>query len=324
MLPTLRSRAFEGAAIKWCMNRRHGRPLQSQPAKGLWWALQLIVTLPVVAASTNDADIALDRIIHGWTNYSTAFDATQTAGSQSDYATVASFYTPGCDICLLEYRVVVVWGGRMGQQVNFGNFDFQVLVWSNLASFTNSPRHGDMATVTFPAPTGGSTSMPDAITLGGRPAYELAFCLTNIPIRLAHAQTYLIGFAARNYVSGYDDLFVPTSGHAGQSDVQAGDLLIQGWIEIVNSSGSTVYSGQLATALSVQSLAEPPRLNLRLISGCLELTWPSGAGCFTLESSSQFLPLAWHPVTPVPAIEDGLYKLTISPQAELQWFRLKK
>jgi hypothetical protein len=284
----------------------------------------LFATASSLASTNGAAEIAFDRIIHGWTNYSSAFSATHTAGSSSDYATVASYYTPDCDALPLEYRVIVVWGGPVGERVDFANFDFQVFVWSSLEAFTNSPRLGDVATLTFGAPTGGNTTVPDAITRGGRPAYELRFCLTNANVALRHGHTYLVGFAARNYASGYEDLFVPTASHHGLSDLQAGDILIQGWIEIVNSGGATIYSGELATALLVQILVEPPRLDGRLIEGGVELSWPSAAGCFQLESSPQLSPPAWATVTDPPVAEGDFYKLVLPVTAGAQWFRLRK
>src|SRR6266850_2162832 len=103
------------------------------------------------AETGGTTEAAFDRIIPGWTNYSTAFNATQSLDSSGQFATVASFFQPGCDTFLVEYRTIVIWAGALNQQVNFGNFDFAVFVWSSLDTFTNSPLHGDVANVPFVA-----------------------------------------------------------------------------------------------------------------------------------------------------------------------------
>ncbi len=278
------------------------------------------------AAQTNQpVETAFTRIIHGWTNYSTAFSATHTLGSASDYSTVASFYTPGCDVRPVEYSVIVIWGGPVGTPVNFGNFDFQVFIWSSFTAFTNSPRQGDIATFNFPAPTGGSTTAPDAFTRGGRPAYELRFRLTNAPVTLTHHHAYLVGFAAMVATSGYEDLFVPTSSHRGQSDVQAGDILIGGWRYVADSGGSTIYDGQLAVALQVQPVAAPPSLFIRPGDGALQISWPASAACFSLEACGDLVPGAiWQPVDqPVELLNESC-RVTLTADEGSRWFRLRK
>src|SRR5881396_2725446 len=116
-------------------------------------------------AQTNPpAELAFTRIFHGWTNYSTAFLATHATVSATDFATVASFYTPSCDVAPVEYAAVFIWHGPTNQSVDFAHYDTQVYFWNSFAAFTNAPRQGDLATFTFSAPTGGNTNLPDAIT----------------------------------------------------------------------------------------------------------------------------------------------------------------
>jgi len=195
-----------------------------------------------------------DRIIHGWTNYSSAFNATHDLGTSGNDATVASFYKPLVDARPLEYSVMVIWGGASNQTPPFDHFTYEVHFWSSLEKFTNTPTRGDVGTFSFPAPTGGSMTVPDAITRRGWPAYELRFCLSNAPLTLTADHPYLVGLLAKTVTRDFDVLYVPTSNHPGDSDVQAGSVVLGGWTYLVDAGGSTIYWGQLATALSVQPL----------------------------------------------------------------------
>src|SRR6185503_10737456 len=202
------------------------------------------------AALTNGAPaVAFTRIIHGWTNYSTAFNATHDTGTQGDYATVASFYTPAEDVKPFEYGAIFIWAGSGAPPRNFAPFTYRVSIWSSLSAFIQDPRQGDMTTLSFAVPTGGSTTVADATTRGGRPAYELRFTLTNSTVTLSNGQTYLIGVAALADTQHDGELYVPTASHDGPSDVQAGDLVPGGLLYLVNAGGLTIYSGQLATEL---------------------------------------------------------------------------
>src|SRR3954451_1032767 len=109
-----------------------------------WITFLLAVASFGASASAPAAEIefAFDRIIHGWTNYSTAFNATHSLDASGEFATIATAYRPGCDIILDEYRVIVVWAGPLGQEVKFSNFDFQFFIWSGLQAFTNAPLQG--------------------------------------------------------------------------------------------------------------------------------------------------------------------------------------
>src|SRR3954466_424789 len=70
-----------------------------------------ILSARAIAERGDASEAAFDRIIRGWTNYSTAFNATQSLDSSGQFATVASFYRPGCDTRLVEYRIIVIWAG---------------------------------------------------------------------------------------------------------------------------------------------------------------------------------------------------------------------
>jgi hypothetical protein len=284
--------------------------------------LAMMCACSAVAEIGAVAEAAFDRIMHGWTNYSTAFNATESLDKSGEYASVASFYRPGCDARLVEYRTIVIWAGSLNQQVDFANFDFTVFVWSGADAFIKSPRRGDITSIPFAAPTGGSQTIADAITRSGRPAYELRFCLTNADINLEHGRSYLVGFGARNHANGYPDLFVPTSMESGESDLQAGNILVAGWIELANAGGATVYSGRLATALYVQSMFEPPTLKIAVTNQEVELTWPAGSGCFSLEEAS--IPLSWSRVSVTAGTEGTLMKVLLPGRDTMRWFRLKK
>src|SRR5262249_54434356 len=157
-------------------------------------------------------------------------------------ASVASFYTPDEDVKPFEYGAIFIWVGSGSPPRNFAPFAYRVFIWSSLSAFIQDPRQGDVATFPFQAPTGGSTTVADATTRGGRPAYELRFALTNSSVTLSNTQTYLIGVAALADTQHDGELFVPTSSHDGPSDVQAGDLVPGGWLYLVNAGGLTVYS----------------------------------------------------------------------------------
>ena len=110
------------------------------------------------------------RIIHGWTNYSTAFNITHDQALDGEYASVASFYTPTVDVQPVEYSAIVIWFGSGGQRLDFTDFAFRIHFWSSLDALIHNPRLGDVASLNFAAPTGGSTTSPDATTRAGRSA----------------------------------------------------------------------------------------------------------------------------------------------------------
>ena len=289
-----------------------------------------LVTLWLVPAAaggwTNGpSEIAFSRISRVWTNYSTAFNATHDTGAQGDYATVASFYTPAESVRPLEYGVIFVWLGSGNPLPSFAPFDFRVFIWSSLGAFIQDPRQGDVATFPFDAPTGGSTTIPDTTTRGGRPAYELRFSLTNSPVTLSNGHTYLIGVAALADTQSGGELFVPTASHDGPSDVQAGDLVVGGWIYLVNAGGSTIYSGQLATELVVQPIIELPELRIGRNGQTVRLTWPAAASGFVLEYAFDLSPGAeWFPVEAKPEEVNGIKQVVLPVSFTRQWFRLRR
>jgi hypothetical protein len=273
-------------------------------------------------ASDNPVE-AFNRIIPGWTNYSTAFNVTHDTGTAGDYATVGMSYTPATNVALCSFDAILIGGDTRAP--DFGEFQYRVFVWSGLEQFIGEPRTGDVATVTFLTPTGGNTSVPDATTRHGRGAYRLGFSLTNAGIILTAEHPYWIGFAALGRTQSSGDLFVPTASDPGQSDVQAGDLVTGGWHYLVDAGGSTVYSGRLAVALLVVPQARPPALDIALHGSFVELTWPRAVGNFLLESTFDLSSTAeWLPVPTEPTEEDDRWKVTLPALAERQWFRLRE
>jgi hypothetical protein len=275
------------------------------------------------AQTSASNEFGFNRIIPGWTNYSTAFSTTHDLNPEGEYATVASFHTPPVAVRPLEYSAIFIWFGSGGQRLNFGNFVFQVHVWSSLDEFIRNPRRGDVASLDFGGPTGGSTTSPDTFTRGGRPAYLLRFDLTGASLTLTQCHTHLIGVTARATSSQAGELYVPTAPFDGLSDVQAGNIVPFGWLYLLNAGGQTIYSGQLATALSVQALGEPPRIQIRRSALNVCLSWPSAAGCYRLESADDlFSPSAWSPVMEAPLVEAELTQLCIPAPAARRWYRL--
>jgi hypothetical protein len=282
------------------------------------------LALHASAQETNvPPQLAFARIIHGWTNYSTAFNATHDTAAQGDYATVASFYTPAEDVKPLEYAAIFIWGGSGAP--NFAPFDYRVFIWSSLSTFIQEPRLGDIATLPFDTPTGGSTTVRDATTRGGRPAYELRFALSNAPVTLSNGHTYLIGVAALADTQRGGELFVPTASHDGPSDVQAGDLVAGGWIYLVNAGGSTIYSGQLATELVVQPVIQSSGLRISRSNQAVKLAWPASAEGFTLEFAFNLsLGTEWFPVEVEPTIENDSHQVVLPVSFTRQFFRLRR
>jgi hypothetical protein len=290
----------------------------------LFAVFSLLPLRPITAAQTTNVEIGFSRIISGWTNYSTAFDTTHDLAPNGEYATVASFYTPTNDVLPIEYGVIVIWNGSGGQRLNFTNFDFQICFWSGLQAFTNYPAWGDIATLSFRAPTGGSTTIANATTRGGRSAYQIRFCLTNAPFVLNQGNTYLVGVSARTFVSHSGELFVPTANYPGPSDLQAGTLVAGSWTYLVDSGGSTIYDGQLAAELIVQPMMLPI-LAIRRIGDTLELSWPSSANGFELEAAEVIASLStWSPVGADPVLEGTRFRVSLPFAGPAQWFRLKK
>jgi hypothetical protein len=266
---------------------------------------------------------AFNRIIPGWTNYSTAFNATHDTGTAADYATVGMSYTPATDVALFSFDAILIGGDT--RPPDFGQFQYRVFVWSSLEEFIREPRTGDVATVTLVAPTSGSTVIPDATTRGGRGAYRLGFSLTNAPIILTGGHPYWIGFAASGRTQSSGELFVPTASDFGDSDVQAGDLVVGGWRYIVDASGSTVYSGRLAVSLAVLPQAPPPALTIAMAGKFVELTWPRAAGNFILESSFELSSTAeWLPVPTEPIEDEDTWKVVVPALSDREWFRLRQ
>jgi hypothetical protein len=267
------------------------------------------------------AEIAFSRILHGWTNYSTAFNATHDTAATGDYATVAAFFVPAADVTPVDYAAIVISSGT--RPPDFSRFRFLVMAWSSLDAFIQEPRRGDVATWEFNAPTGGSTATPDATTRGGRPAYQVRFSLTNSVVTLTNGHSYLIGVAALADTQTAGELFVPTSSQDGPSDVQAGDLVVGGWRYLVNAGGSTVYSGELAVELLVA--IPPPRMEIVSLGSAVLLSWPVAARDFTLEYAFNLTVSAqWLPVDAEPFEQDGRIEVLLPIEFTRQFFRLRR
>ena len=270
------------------------------------------------------AELGFNRIIPGWTNYGTAFNATHEASVDGEFATVASLFTPPVSVRPIEYGAIFVWAGSGGQRLNFADFTFQVYFWSGLDAFVRDPRRGDVATYSFAAPTGGSTTVPDTVTRGGRPAYHLRFNLGADSLVLTQCHTWVVGVAATTSLTQAGEFFVPTAPHEGLSDVQAGSIVPFGWIYLANAGGQTIYSGRLATELTVQPIGDPPRLEVRRIGSEVCLTWPETAGCYSLESSLNISGApGWTVVEERPVVENGVCRLCLPAADAARWFRLK-
>ena len=278
------------------------------------------ITLAVNAQTTANNRFGLNRIVSGWTNYSTGFTTTDDG---DEFATVASFFTPAVDVSLLEFGVIVVPFGGVRERVNFADFTFRIHVWSGLDAFVANPRHGDVAAFSFSAPTGGSSTVPDTRTRGGRDAFHIRFALTNSSLVLSQCHTYLVGFATITASTQAGELFVPTAPFAGDSDVQAGNIVPFGWPYLLSSGGTTIYYGQLATELRVQPLGTPPSIRITVSDGELVLTWPENASCYTLQWADALLTDNWILVTNAAAALEHVGPTRLD-SSHTRYFRLIK
>ena len=280
------------------------------------WLLSCLICLAgaaVAHGATNS--VAFSRIIHGWTNYSTAFSATHDAQDSGEYATVATFYTPPLDVVPREFASIVIWYGTAGQQLDFAAFTFRVGIWSGLQAFTGNPKTGDVAHLLFEQ---ASSISADAVTRGGRTAYELRFDLSLTNLTLTNCQTYLIGLIARVRRNQSGELFVPTAPFDGPSDVQAGNIVPFGWTYLINAGGATIYSGQLATQLTVTAVTAPPRLEIIRLKDGAQILWPQSATCFQLETAER-LHAEW-----IPAPETNGTILPFPTTGPSRFFRLRQ
>lgn len=267
------------------------------------------------------SEVGFSRLIHGWTNYSTGFNATHDLALDGDFATVASLYVPSRPVIPQEYAAIVVWLGDPAAAVDFTRFSFSVGIWSGLDTLIRNPRAGDLAHFVMRQPTGGSTTTPDAYTRGGRPAYELRFCLPQAPV-LAAGQGYWIGFAAHADPGSSGELYVPTSSQAGPSDVQAGSLAPGGWLYLVDAGGSTIYDGRLAVELRILS---PPSLAIHRTGDRIVIAWPETVPGLGLEAADQLGPQArWQRVDAEVNTQNGLQRVQLPVTGGTRYFRLTR
>jgi len=82
------------------------------------------------------------------------------------------------------------------------------------------------------------------------------------------------------------------------------------------------YGDVAAFSLVVES---PPRLQVREHGSALEITWPTNAAEFDLESSFSIAPGAvWGEARETPTIETGMFRVSVSSADSNRFFRLKK
>lgn len=282
--------------------------------------MRLLLTAAVLSCcvASGQTNFGFNRIIHGWTNYSTAFSITHDSSAAGEYATVAGFYTPPVDVRPLDYDVVFIWFDPDGGVVDFRQFSFAIYFWSSLEAFIRDPRDGDIATVLLAAPTGGSTSVPDAITRGGRPAYYVRFDLSSASVTLTQCHTYVVGVAAKALSNRSGQLFVPTAPFDGPSDLQAGNIVPFGWMYLVNAGGQTIYSGQLATELRVAPVGNRPVIEVQQDRFC----WSAQASCYTLEYNEGNVWETWPVTAENLLLENGRIGMPISATNSTRFFRL--
>jgi hypothetical protein len=280
--------------------------------------LRLLVFL-AAAATTAAAELAFSRIVHGWPNYSTAFSTTHDTSANGEFATAATFYTPPYTVRALEFSTIVIWSEAPPQVVDFSAFTFAVCFWTSLDAFIRDPAHGDLANLAFAKP---ARIAVDTTTRGGRPAYEIRFALTN-GVTLSSCQTYLIGLIAKTDTSREGELYVPTAGTEGASDVQAGNIVPFGWQYLIDAGGFTVYDGQLASELIVERLGEPPRLSIAQTNSTVRLTWQASANCYRLEATEALNGL-WTSVTNEPEIGPLWQTVSLPHTNGFSFFRLAR
>ncbi|HTD86480.1 MAG TPA: hypothetical protein VK850_07870 [Candidatus Binatia bacterium] len=265
------------------------------------------------------SEVGFNRIIPGWTNYSTAFETTHDTGAKGEFATAATFYTPPYTVRALEFGSIMIWSELPPGTVSFPAFTFSVAVWSDLSAFIAQPGHGNYADVAFVQP---SSIRLDGVSRGGRATYEVRFALTNASVILSNCHTYLMAFIARTDTQRNGDLYVPTASTSGASDVQAGNIVPFGWQYLIDAGGFTTYSGQLATELVVEPLGTAPRLFITQSGAVVEVRWPKWASCYGLEATGSFTE-PWVAVTNEP-LSGTEWRWIAAPAGEgARWFRLR-
>ena len=256
------------------------------------------------AASVAAAELGFSRIHRGWTNYSTGFNTTHELSADGEFATVGTFYTPPYTVRPLEFATIVIWSELPPDTIRFSDFGFSIGIWSSLEQFIRNPRRGDLAHLDFLQPT---LVLADGVSRGGRPTYELRFALTNSPLLLTGCHTYLLGVIAQADPMRSGELYVPTAGTEGPSDVQAGNIVPFGWQYLIDAGGSTIYAGQAATEMVVERAADPPRISLKLTNNTVQLSWPEWAPCYSLEAAKA-INGPWEAITNGPTISvDGAW-----------------
>jgi hypothetical protein len=286
-------------------------------AASLQWHAFILTGL-ALWTNTDASEIGFSRIVRGWTNYSTGFTTTHDVGVD-EFATAATFYTPPYTVRTLEFGTIVIWSGLPPESINFSDFTFTVCFWTSLEHFIADPGQGDFANMSFAQPT---SILLDTYTRGGRPAYEIRFPLTNASLVLSNCQTYLIGMIARTDTSRNGELYVPTAGTEGPSDVQAGNIVPFGWQYLLNAGGSTIYHGQLAAELVVEGIGAPPSLHLARSNATVRLSWPLSASCYGLQFADA-LGSPWLTVTNQPDTFAGWNQVVLPIEGSARYYRLR-
>lgn len=67
-----------------------------------------------------------------------------------------------------------------------------------------------------------------------------------------------------------------------------------------------------------------PQLTIRLLSADVELSWPTNASAFYLQSAASIAPTAWSDVTNAPAASGGFYRVSVNAASASRYFRLLK
>ena len=94
-------------------------------------------------------------------------------------------------------------------------------------------------------------------------------------------------------------------------------------------SGSTLYGTTIGGGSegygTVFSLSlPPPQLAIILSGQNVVLTWPTNATGFTLQSTTNLLPVIWSTVSPSPVIVNGLYTVTNPIEGKQQFYKLSQ
>jgi hypothetical protein len=96
------------------------------------------------------------------------------------------------------------------------------------------------------------------------------------------------------------------------------------FVAVFTSGNAATYLATFSVTSSHLPAGEPPTLDISREGGQVVLTWPADAPGFELEATATLSPPDWQPADLTPTEEDGVNRVTITPDASRQFYRLHR